>query len=627
MARNPISPADMGKSPLRMAAKALNCAVSNAVIARYHTYTAFCDALRSSPVRPGWIFENKPTSKKCQGQERSECGKYFGINARKTAGWDLLDWIVRQVTAAEDVDARRREWARDWTAATGKAVPCNDIGDIGLVRELERERDALRCRVDALTEDLDAAVADRDRAVHDVDSLAAAGRGLQERLAKVTAGNIALDKARERERVQFKAVHRNLLDELSKLGTELRSLTDQAGARQQDTALLLAFLASVDSRVKAEIALTSFGLRSHVTASVSTCLPPALAALLDLDFDAEADRFARRFAIYVHALLLGDGTRPLALSRVAASTGISAPVLASILNGQCLPTPAQLQDIIGHCPAVGVHGPALLTDAHSSQLAGVLAAPNQAAVTTPRHAVGAKSPVRLALPVSPAASRRTPVSDVVSSSRRPGWTKVLHPRRSRPDAVRPEPPLFSAGPFRVVSSSSVRRAGRARRPVAVALAITVSAAVPLLWLAGSIGSRLGFPQATIIGADLAVLGGDTPATLQTERGDFTGMAWAGVSHGTPQATTFQPVRRTTPYRGLRGLLWLQHTPGCSPAVAVRVHTAGEVDRVSLLRDNVVDLAVDVDVEPSWNNRFRVELTRVDTDFCPVTVVWSEAGTR
>lgn len=610
MARYPISPADMGKSQLPLAAKVLNCTVSNAVRAHFGTYTAFCDAVRTSPVRPGWVFQNKPMQKKCQDQERSECGKYFGSNARKTPDWDLLDWIVRQVTAEEDLEVRRREWARDWTAATGKAVPCNDIGDSELVRELERERDALQGRVAALTQERDAAVADRHRAAH--------------RLAEVTAGNLVLAQDRERDRVGFAAVHRTLLDELSQRGSELRSLTAQAGASRQSTALLLAFLASVDSNVKADVALTSFGLRSDVTASVSTCLPPALAALLDLDLDAAADRSTRRFAIYVHALLLGDGALPLVVSRVAESTGISAPVLVSILNGQCLPTRAQWQSIVDHCPAVGVHGPALLADAHSSQLAAVPAATNGAAET--RCAVGAQAPVRLPVRSAPPPTpRRKPVTDVVLSTRHPGWTKVLHPRRPWPDTVRPELPLFRAGPFRGTPTRA-NRALRART-VALALAITAGAAVPLLWVASSAGSRLELAEATVVGADLAVLGGDLPATLQTESGAFTGMAWAGVSLGTPQATTFQPVRRSTPYQGLRGWLWLQHAPGCAPAVAVRVHTAGEVEEVSLLRDNILDLATDIDVEPSWNNRFRVELTRLDTGQCPVSVVWSEAGTR
>jgi hypothetical protein len=98
-------------------------------------------------------------------------------------------------------------------------------------------------------------------------------------------------------------------------------------------------------------------------------------------------------------------------------------------------------------------------------------------------------------------------------------------------------------------------------------------------------------------------------------------------------TTRNPARSAPSKWGAAGRVFFARfcdarcrLPG-GAAVAVRVHTAGEVEEVSLLRDNILDLATDIDVEPSWNNRFRVELTRLDTGQCPVSVVWSEAGTR
>jgi hypothetical protein len=217
-------------------------------------------------------------------------------------------------------------------------------------------------------------------------------------------------------------------------------------------------------------------------------------------------------------------------------------------------------------------------------------------------------------PTSAVPEQREPASDL--PSRRS--TRVPRPRPAPP-----EPVPFAGGPLR---PSSPRRWGRPRTLLA-AFAITVLAAVPLVWIAGSVGSELNLGQGILAGTGLAVLGGDPPTTLRTESGEIAGLAWAGLSHGTPQVSTFQPVHGTTPYRGLKGAMWLQHPDGCTPSVAVRVRAANRSEMLSLLQDNVIDLSADVDVEPSWNNRFRVELTRLDVDACPVSVLWSGAGIR
>jgi hypothetical protein len=195
---------------------------------------------------------------------------------------------------------------------------------------------------------------------------------------------------------------------------------------------------------------------------------------------------------------------------------------------------------------------------------------------------------------------------------------VVETRRSR--VVWPRPAVRRARAWFACHSRLISN-------VALALALTVLVAVPVAWTVRALDEHFTPVAGVAVGNDLSAVAGDIPAVQQNVRGDFLGVAWPGIVSGSPQSTTFEPVDKSTPYQGLRGVMWLQHDPGCSPAVALRVLTADGTSKVSLLRDNPVDLAFDIDVDPDWNTRFRVELTRLDADGCPLSVMWSDARTQ